>query len=138
MTSFESGIKTIPYSQQAVYSKLSNLNNLEQVKDRIPTDKIENFQFDADSVSFNVSPVGNVCLNIIDREPCKTVKFETAKSPIPCYLWIQLVAIDETSCKMKLTIKAELNMFMKSMVSKPLQEGLEKIAEMISQSPFEN
>lgn len=138
MTSFESGIKVIPYSQEAVYSKVSNLNNLEGVKDRIPTDKIENFQFDADSVSFNVSPVGNVSLRIIDREPCKTVKFETANSPIPCNLWIQLLPIDEANCKMKLTLKAELNIFMKGMVSKPLQEGVEKIAEMISQIPFTN
>ena len=29
MTKFESGVKTIPASQEAVYEKLSDLNNLE-------------------------------------------------------------------------------------------------------------
>ncbi len=136
MTSFESNIKTIPYSQETVYSKLSDLSNLENVKERIPQDKIKDFQFDTDSISFSVSPVGNVSLRIIEREPCKLVKFETANSPVPFNMWIQLVALDEENCKMKITVKAELNPFIKGMVSKPLQEGLEKMADMISQIPF--
>lgn len=136
MTTFESGIKVIPFAQETVYSKISDLNNLEQVRDRIPQDKIQDFKFDTDSINFTVSPMGSVCLRIIEREPCKLVKFETASSPIPFNLWIQLVAIDEQTCKMKLTVKAELNPFIKGMVSKPLQEGLEKLAEMIAQIPF--
>lgn len=136
MATFESSVKKIPFAQEAVYAKISDMSNLEMVKDRIPQDKVEDFRFDADSISFKVSPVGDVCLRIIDREPCKTVKFEAASSPMPFNLWIQLVALDENSCKMKLTVKAELNPFIKGMVSKPMQEGLEKIAEMISQIPF--
>ena len=136
MTTFESSVKVIPYSQEAVYSKISNLNNLDKVKDRIPTDKEQDFVFDEDSISFSVSPMGNVCLRIIEREPHKTVKFETASSPLPFNLSVQLLPVDDTHCKMKLTVKAELNPFIKGMVSKPLKEGLEKVAEMISVIPF--
>jgi hypothetical protein len=32
---------------------------------------------------------------------------------------------------MKLTIKAELNMFIRAMVQKPLQEGIEKMADVL-------
>lgn len=32
MTKFESGVKTIPASQEAVYEKLSDLNNLKSLK----------------------------------------------------------------------------------------------------------
>lgn len=135
MTQFESGIKVIPYSQEQVYSKISDLNSLEAVKDRVP-DKVQDLSFDADSVSFSVSPVGNVSLRIVDREPCKCVKFETANSPLPFNLWIQLVPISTGQCKMKLTVKAELSPFIKGMVSKPLQEGLEKIADMLAVIPY--
>lgn len=136
MTQFESGIKMIPYSQEQVYAKLSDLNHLEAVKDRIPADKIEDLRFDADSVSFNVSPVGRLSLRIVDREPLKTIKFEAENSPIPFNLWIQLLPVTETECKMKLTIKAEINMFLKGMVSKPMQDGLEKLAEMLAVIPY--
>ena len=36
MTKFESAVKVIPASQKAVYEKLSDLSNLEKVKDRLP------------------------------------------------------------------------------------------------------
>ena len=135
MTQFESGIKMIPYSQERVYSKISDLNSLEAVKDRMP-DKVQNPNFDADSVSFSVSPVGNVTLHVVDREPYKCVKFETVSSPLPFNLWIQLVPVTAEQCKMKLTVKVELSPFIKGMVSKPLQEGLEKIADMLAVIPY--
>ena len=40
--------------------------------------------------------------------------------------------------KMKLTIKAELNMFIKGMVKKPLQEGIEKIADALAMIPYQD
>ena len=45
MSKFESSIKQIPYSQQAVYAMLSDLGNIEKVRDRIPEDKIRDFRF---------------------------------------------------------------------------------------------
>jgi predicted amidophosphoribosyltransferase len=44
----------------------------------------------------------------------------------------------DISCKMKLTIKAELNMFIKGMVKKPLEEGIEKIADALAMIPYED
>ena len=126
----------IPYSQEQVYGKLSDLNNLEAVKDRIPTDKVQDLQFDADTVSFSVSPVGRLSLRIVNREAPKCIKFETVNSPLPFNLWIQLLPVTENECKMKLTIKAEINMFLKGMVSKPMQDGLEKLADMLAIIPY--
>ncbi len=129
---FESSVRQIPFSQEKVFAKLSDLNNLESVRDRLPADKVESLSFDSDSVSVNVPPVGDISFRIIEREKPKCIKFETEQSPVPLNLWIQLLPVSEDSCKMKLTIKAELNPFIKGMVSGPLQEGLEKIAETLS------
>ena len=79
---------------------LSDLSNLEKVKDRIPQDKIQEFEFDKDSCSFSVTPVGKITFQIVEREPYKTVKFTTANSPIPLYLWIQLKQIEENDTRM--------------------------------------
>ena len=126
----------IPYSQEQVYGKLSDLNNLEAVKDRIPTDRVQDLQFDAAPVSFPVSPVGRLSLRIVNREAPKCIKFEAVNSPLPFNLWIQLLPVTENECKMKLTIKAEINMFLKGMVSKPMQDGLEKLADMLAIIPY--
>lgn len=137
MTKFESSIRQIPYSQAAVYRNLSDLSNLEKVRDRVPADKVKDFSFDSDSVTVSVAPVGQISLRICDREEPKCVKFETAQSPMPFNLWIQILPVTETSCKMKLTLKADIPFMLKGMVSGPLQDGLEKIADALTQIKYE-
>ena len=129
---FESSVKQIPYPQQAVYDNISDLRNLEKVKDRIPEDKVSDFTFDEDTVGLNVQPVGELKLRICEREEPKCVKFETVQSPVPFNVWIQILPVDEQNSKMKVTVKAELNPFIKSMVEKPLQEAVEKIADALA------
>ena len=130
---FESSVKLIHYPQQAVYNNISDLRNLEKVKDRVPEDKVNDFSYDEDTVSLNVPPVGELKLRICEREEPKCVKFETVQSPVPFNLWIQVLPVDENSSKMKVTVKAELNPFIKAMVEKPLQDGVEKIADALGQ-----
>ena len=137
MSKFESSIRQIDYPQQIVFQGLSNLDNLSKVQDRIPEDKAKDLSFDNDSVSINVPPVGKVTLRIVEREELKTIKFETVESPLPFNFWIQLLPVTETSCKMKLTIKAELNPFIKAMVSSHLQDGIEKIADVLQTIKYE-
>ena len=134
---FESSIKQVPYPQQAVYNNISDLRNLEKVRDRVPEDKVQDFSFDQDTVSLNVAPVGELKLRICDREEPKCIKFETVQSPVPFNVWVQVLPVDENSSKMKVTVKAELNPFIKSMVEKPLQEGVEKIADALAMVHYE-
>ncbi|MBO5314185.1 MAG: SRPBCC family protein [Prevotella sp.] len=141
MAQFESNIKYVPYSQERVYSKLEDLNNLAGVKERLEQmreqigDKIQDIAFDRDSLTLTVQGM-NVTLRIIEREPCKCIKFEGDHSPIPLNLWIQILPVAEEQAKMKVTIRAEVNMFMKGLISKPLQEGVEKLAEMLAMIPY--
>lgn len=137
MSKFESGIKHIPHPQTAVYNALSDLSNLDKVKDKLPEDKIKELSFDSDSLTIG-APMGSVSMRIIEREEPKCIKFATEKSPIAANLWIQIVPEGEEACKMKLTIKADINPFIKGMVSKPLQEGLEKIADVLAMIPYNN
>ena len=136
-TKFESSIKQIPYPQEAVYRNISDLRNLEKVRDRVPEDKVKDFAFDEDTVSLNVAPVGELKLRICERDEPKCVKFETVQSPVPFHVWIQVLPVTEGTSKMKVTVKAELNPLIKGMVSGPLQDGVEKIADALAQVPYE-
>lgn len=137
MAQFESSVKYVPFSQERVYGKLEDLNNLAALKERFEQvrekvgDKIQDVSFDRDSLTLTVQGM-NVTLRIIEREPCKCIKFEGDKSPIPVNLWVQILPVTDEQAKLKVTVRAEVNMFMKAMVSKPLQEGVEKIADMLA------
>lgn len=138
---FESNVKHVPYSQERVYNKLSDLNNLEGVRERLDMvkdkldGKLEDMSFDRDSITLKVQGI-SLTLRIIEREPLKCIKFEGDKSPIPLNLWIQILPVTQEEAKMKVTIRAEVSMFMKAMVSKPLQEGVEKLADMLAMLPY--
>ncbi len=116
---------------------LSDLSNIERIKDKIPEDKLNNLSFDSDSISIDVAPVGAVSMRIIEREEPKTIKFESENSPMPFNFWIQLLPTSDSESKMRLTIKADIPIFLKAMVSKPLQEGIEKIADALAIIPYE-
>lgn len=136
MTEFVSEIKKIPYNEECIYAMLSDLSNLERVKDRIPEDKIKDFTFDSNSCSLSVDLVGKIRFEIVEREPTKTIKFATTNSPVPLFLWIQLKQVAENDTRMKLTTRADLSPLIKPMVSKPLQNGIDKIADALAQIPY--
>ena len=76
MAKYESQIKQVPYSQSAVYSKVSDLTHLAAIKERIndpkvqeqiPADKLEEvkksleqMECTTDTLSTPVGPIGNI------------------------------------------------------------------------------
>lgn len=136
---FESNITLIPAPIQTVYDTLSDLNQIGRLRDLIPADKaaqIKEMRFDADSCSFTIDPVGELTFRIIMREPPKTIKFSAENSPVPLLLWIQLVAVNENSTKTRITVKAEINPFIKPMISKPIKEAIDRFAEALTVIPY--
>lgn len=136
MTEFTSDIKTVPHSDESVFSMLSDLTNLERVKALITTDKVKNLTFDRDSCSMEINPIGKVVFTIVEREPNKTVKFE-ATSPVPLNLWIQVKSADTETTKIKMTLRADLPPFLKPMLSGRIQKGLDEFSDVIAALPYE-
>ncbi len=153
MAKYESQIKQVPFSQSAVYAKLSDLTNLAVIKERIddpnvqakiPADKIEEvrnavnqMEFTTDTVSAPAGPIGTIAVQIVDREPEKCVKFTSTNSPVSFKLWVQVLPTGDTTSKLKVTIDADLNFFMKQMVGSHLEKGVDKFADMLAMIPYE-
>lgn len=134
---YESSIREIPHAQETVYQSLSDLRNLERIKERMPEEKVQGMEFDQDTMAVSMPPVGRIALRIIEREEPKCIKFETEQSPLDFNFWIQLLPVTEQSCKMRLTLKADLNPLIRGMVGGKLQEAIDKIAEMLAAIPYE-
>jgi hypothetical protein len=144
-----SEVKLIAAPQQAVYDRLSNFKNLEQLFDPkkieelkkqnpdAPDMKLDDFQASADECSFSISPIGKVSIHITEREPSKLIKLSSGPTvPFQFHCWIQLIPIDEISCKVRITLHAELNMMFKMIVHKHLKTGVDKIAEALTKIPY--
>ena len=136
MTTFESTIKQVQASQKAVYAKLSDLNNLAKVKDRLPEHKVKNMTFDTDTLSMQAPPIGTITLKIVAREPESCITFGTTSSPLPFDLQIHISPVSETESQLQLVINMEVNPIIKNMIQRPLQDGLEKMADLLAMIPY--
>ena len=137
MTEFVSDIKTVLHSDADVFRVLSDLNKLEKVKDRIPEEKVRDFTFDTDHVSFSVDPVGAVTFTVVERDPNKLVKFKSEHLPFDVYLWLQFVSKAEKDTKLRMTVRAELPPLLRPMASKPIREMMDKLTDLLAQLPYD-
>ncbi|MCQ2058202.1 MAG: SRPBCC family protein [Bacteroidaceae bacterium] len=136
MKRIESNIENIPYPIGKVYSKVSDLNNIAFLADRLPKDKIQEMECTEDSVTFSVAPVGKFTLQVVEREEPKCIKISAVNAPVGLTLWLQLVATGENSCKTKATAQIDANMIMAQFIEKPIKEGLDKVVLALSKIEY--
>lgn len=135
MEQIHSSEKEITAPQRVVFDVLSNVDNLTRLKERIPEDKLQDVVIGEDSISYK-SPMGMVTLKMVEKEPNKTIKYSTVQSPLPFDMWVQLLPVTGSQCKMRVTVGLNMNSFMMAMVRKPLTDAVEKIAGLLAQVPY--
>ena len=134
---YESKTTSAPCSAQQIYRVLSNLQNLERVKDLIPKDKVQEMDIEPDRVRFKVDGLAQkITIAIVDRIENDTVKFGAEGIPMDANFWIQMKEVSPTDTRLKLTVKADIPFMFKFMVEKKLQTGLDQAAEMLAQFPY--
>lgn len=154
MAKYESSVKQVNAPVERVYSVISDLERLrpviemaqnnEMIKEKLreagqdpaQLEKLKDMNLTSDRVSFPAPMVGEVAVAIIEREENKFVKFETEKSPIDANLWIQVLPVTDTTSKMRVTLKADLNPMMKMILGSKLEKGIDQFADMLCMLPY--
>ena len=68
MDKYESKITSAPYTAAQIYRVLSDLKNIERVRDLIPQDKIQEMEIDSDYIRMKVDGLGQkITIAIVDR-----------------------------------------------------------------------
>lgn len=136
-TKYESKIESIPASAAEVYRVLSNLQNLERVRDLIPQDKVQELEIAPDYIRMKVDGLGQkIVIRIVDRIENDTIKFGADNIPLQMNFWIQLKEVSDTDTRIKLTLKADLPFMFKMMLDKKMQQGLDDAVSMLKQFPY--
>ena len=137
MDKYESKITSAAYPAAQIYRVLSDLKNLEKVRDLIPQDKVQEMEIDSDYVRMKVDGLGQkITIVIVDRIENDTVKFGVEGIPMDANLWIQMKEVSPIDTRLKLTIKADIPMMFRFMINKKLQQGLDQAADMLAQFPY--
>ncbi len=154
MSKYESQVKQINAPVERVYATLSDLEHLrpllenaqnnetlkakiaEAGQDPAELDRLKEVQLSSDRISIPAPMVGDIALRIIEREENRCVKFETEQSPIAANMWIQVLPVTETTSKLRLTLKADLNPMVKMMIGSTQEKGIDDIANMLAKIPY--
>ena len=154
MAKYESSVKQVNAPVERVYSVISDLERLrpviemaqnnEMIKEKLreagqdpaQLEKLKDMNLTSDRVSFPAPMVGEVAVAIIEREENKCVKFETEKSPVDANLWIQVLPVTDTTSKMRVTLKADLNPMMKMILGSKLEKGIDQFVDMLCMLPY--
>ena len=160
MAEYKSEVKTIFAPQERVFDKLSDFTNLSviqqsienpeiqerlkaQVGDKVSPsqfeqmmEKFRDLRFTQDSVSGNASLLGDITLRIIERQQPGCIKFALEGAPILANMWIQLLPATDTKCAMRLTVKADMNFFIKQMLDNKLKQGVDGLAQLLASIPY--
>ena len=137
VSKYESKITSAGCPAEQIYRVLSNMENLERVREMIPQDKIQEMEIYPDRVRMKVDGLGQkITIAIVDRIENDTIKYGAEGIPMQANFWIQLKELSPVDTRIKLTVKADIPMMFKFMIEKKLQQGLDQAAEMLAQFPY--
>ena len=125
MTTIASDKIEIQKSAEYVFNYLSNLNNLQPLM----PEQVSNWSSTEEECSFSIKGMASIGLKVVTKTPHSKINLESAgKSPFAFTLTVNIESIDDQKCIGQLVFEAELNMFMKMMVEKPMQNFFNYLA----------
>jgi carbon monoxide dehydrogenase subunit G len=146
VSKYVSDIKIVNNNDVIIFNYLSNFENLSKyvndgllakMTEQVPQIQISDFESDADSCRFQISGMGQAEIRFIERDPFKTIKISSSGSmPVEITFWIQLLPVSAYETKLRLTLNAEMSMMIKMLVNKKLEEGINRLADMLASLPY--
>ena len=133
MALYQSKTITVNKPFEEGYGKVSDLKNIEQFRDRIPKEYTVNFECDTDYVQFRVAPVGDLLLRIVERGADK-IRLNIEKLPFKAEMSMNIGNVSPSETNIQLVLDADIPFFVKHIVGNKLEEGMDKIADILTLS----
>ncbi|MDE6095595.1 MAG: SRPBCC family protein [Muribaculaceae bacterium] len=129
---------------EAVFAKLSNLENLRSLlekvpADQIPADKMEMFNsitVTPDSITVPGGPVGALTFRVKEKVDPTLIRLQGEGSPVPLSLSMQITPDSEATSKAKVVIDIEIPAMLKPMVGGHIQKMADQFGQVLKAIPF--
>lgn len=140
MAEYKSQQVALRGSAQCVYSKLSNLEALRSLLDKVPTEQIpdeqrqmfDNITITPDSLSIpSAGPIGNITLR---KDGCidpSLVRLVGVGTPVPIALMLSIEPVDDSQANGQIIVEIEVPMILKPMIAGPINKLVTQIANFL-------
>lgn len=127
-----------------VYDKLSNLENLQGLLDKVPADKIpedkrqmfENIKITSDSIEVPGGQMGNLIFRVVERKSPSLIKLRGEGIPIEMSLALHVEPDTDTSSTAQVDIDINIPAMLKPMVGGQIQKIANQFGDVIGAIPF--
>lgn len=144
MSSFKSEKVDLNYSAEKVFNKLSNLENLKYLLEKVPADKIpedqrqtlEQIEVTPETISIPAGPVGSMTLRLTEKKEPTLICLEAENSPVEMALIMHIEPVSESSCRIMIEID-RIPKMLAMMIGGMLTKMADQFAQMIRMIPFD-
>ena len=144
MTTYSSSDIKLPASAETVFSKLSNLENLKSMLDKVPADKIpadkrdmfENIKITPDTIEVPGGPMGNLIFRVAERVSPSLISLKGEGIPINMSVDFHIQPQSESSSTAKVNFNLDIPALLKPMVGGQIQKMANQFGDVIAAIPF--
>ena len=129
-----SGTQTTKATIKELYEFLIDFKNFASI---LPEDKVANFQYTADSCSFNIRGITALTIKQISKTPYSSIKFQSeGLAKFNFILEAKFIGEAEKTGECVIELFADMNPFIKVMAEKPLKGLVDTMALRLSELQF--
>ena len=129
---------------EKVYEKLSNLENLKGLLDKVPADRIpedkrqmfENIRITSDTIEVPGGPMGNLMFRITERKTPSLIRLKGEGIPVEMSLALHIEPISSDSSQAQVIIDIEIPALLKPMIGGQIQKVANQFGDVIGAIPF--
>lgn len=145
MAKYSSDNITINSPAEKVYEKLSNLDNLQAMLDKVPEDRIpadkremfQNIKLTSDTIEIPNGPMGTLVFRIVERKAPSLVRLKGEGVPINLELVLHVKPLSAETSEAKVDFDIDIPMMLKPMVGGQIQKVANQFGEVLGAINFE-
>lgn len=145
MTKYSSDKIIINAPAEKVFEKLSNLENLKSLLDKVPADRIpedkrhmfDNIVITADAIEVPGGPMGNLLFRITDKEVPTMIRLRGEGIPVEMSLTLNIKPETAETSTAQVDIDIEIPAMLRPMVGGQIQKIANQFAQVLGSIPFE-
>ena len=128
------------YSCEAIYRKISDLTNLEELHQLLEEKQVKVSSLTSDRCEIQAQVMkfsADLALVVSERIPTEEVRYQIEHDMLPATVSIRLTPQESEGSTLVVSMEAKLNPFIAGMVQPRLEEAVQYIANMLGQIRYD-
>lgn len=144
MAKYNSKKTVLSASAKAVFDKLSNLENLQDLLNKVPADKVpedkramfENIKISPDNIEIPGGPMGSLLFRVVEKVEPSLIKLQGEGIPISMFLALHVTPLTDTTSEASVELDIDIPAMLRPMIGGQIQKIADQFGDVLGAIPF--